>query len=1041
MGSTSDWQPSGFCVLRTPLLPLETLSDWGAPGGDQATAESAARERLRELVAGPEVAEALYLASGSVHAALAAWRDDPLGRKGRRVEHALVRYLFRMASRPTPFGLCAGYSVVPIAGATELAIEGRESYGKHVRLDAGTLVDLCQQLLVDDRIRAAVRYRANTSLVARGSELRFTRRSRRLDGGSEFELLTCDATDPVRAVLTGARGGATIGALVDLLTGEQRLADEEAGELMEELIEGGLLEPDLEIPVDGREPLDHLVSSLASIDPGKARILEGARDAMRLAGRQGVGAPVAAYEAIGASLGELSPVTDPARTFLVELTKPAARASVGRGVAERVLDGVELLRRICRTGDPLAGYRYRMRARFEAQSWEIRETIPLAEALDPEIGLEVGAGQVDEPLLRWLSLEAPAREDDQVPWGDRERFLLSVAMAAARSRVREVELDDDAIARLAMTLPPPLPDAFCAHLVLLPDGRIHLALVEGPSGIRSMGRFCHGDPALAELVRAHVRAEEAVRPGVVFAEVAHLPDPGAASVSTRPSFRDHVIAIHGLSTAPVERWIGVDELELALVDEGAGDGRLALVSRRLGTEVVPRLSVHPRYHDPDQLDLYRFLGSMQDHGTASRLAFDWGPIGDAPYLPRLCHRGLVLSLARWNLDRPTARLLSGAIGRRDHHALARLRAEQGWPRWVALDAPESPMLVDLDNPLSLAALASSLARGAPAAFVESLQAPGEAGPVTGPEGTFAHELAIPFVRTTARPTRPAVAGAARSRFPPGSRWLYCKLYGDPDRLDDVVRAHLPALALGQDGVDRFFFVRMVDPGAHLRLRFRGDPAVLAGRVRVETERLARDLIAAGGLERLQIDTYEPEIARYGGEQGLEVAEEIFTADSRFAVTALAELGGDREDRWRFALVSADRLLASFGLDLAGKLELVSRFAARIAQEFGESAERDRHVARMFRDQRAALERLLAGETELPGTIRAQLADLAAAISPLALRLRGLQAAGQLAAPPSELFRSLLHMHMNRLLVTAPRAQELVLYDFLARLYRSLVARA
>ena len=46
---------------------------------------------------------------------------------------------------------------------------------------------------------------------------------------------------------------------------------------------------------------------------------------------------------------------------------------------------------------------------------------------------------------------------------------------------------------------------------------------------------------------------------------------------------------------------------------------------------------------------------------------------------------------------------------------------------------------------------------------------------------------------------------------------------------------------------------------------------------------------------------------------------------------------------------------------------------------------------------------------------------------------------QLTLPLPELAVSYLHMHANRLLRSAHRAQELVLYDFLARLYQSQAA--
>jgi hypothetical protein len=44
-------------------------------------------------------------------------------------------------------------------------------------------------------------------------------------------------------------------------------------------------------------------------------------------------------------------------------------------------------------------------------------------------------------------------------------------------------------------------------------------------------------------------------------------------------------------------------------------------------------------------------------------------------------------------------------------------------------------------------------------------------------------------------------------------------------------------------------------------------------------------------------------------------------------------------------------------------------------------------------------------------------------------------------PAIELVPSLIHMHANRLLRSAQRAQELVLYDFLYRIYESELVRA
>jgi thiopeptide-type bacteriocin biosynthesis protein len=62
------------------------------------------------------------------------------------------------------------------------------------------------------------------------------------------------------------------------------------------------------------------------------------------------------------------------------------------------------------------------------------------------------------------------------------------------------------------------------------------------------------------------------------------------------------------------------------------------------------------------------------------------------------------------------------------------------------------------------------------------------------------------------------------------------------------------------------------------------------------------------------------------------------------------------------------------------------------------------------------------------------------LAPVMSELKACTLHGRVSLPLNELASSYLHMHANRLLRSAHRAQELVLYDFLARLYESQGAR-
>src|SRR5437879_7923455 len=102
--------PSGFFVLRTPLLPFDDHETWTAEGRAAGSECVQLVDRLRAAFDRPACREALYVASPSLHNAFCAWEGDTDNAASRRTRSALVSYFARMTSRPTPFGLFAGVS-------------------------------------------------------------------------------------------------------------------------------------------------------------------------------------------------------------------------------------------------------------------------------------------------------------------------------------------------------------------------------------------------------------------------------------------------------------------------------------------------------------------------------------------------------------------------------------------------------------------------------------------------------------------------------------------------------------------------------------------------------------------------------------------------------------------------------------------------------------------------------------------------------------------------------------------------------------------
>lgn len=1063
------FRPSPFFVLRAPLLPFDELEAWAegltaaAAVDDPARLEEAVardrallRERLRRVVARPEVREAVFVASPDLEESLEVWLRDPDGERGEKVELALVRYFERMAGRATPFGLFAGCAVGEMGERTSLEVAQREERGRHTRLDMDYLCGLTDALAADPELRPSLRHFPNSSIYRAAGRLRYVE-SRLEKGVRSHHLVAVDGSDYLDAALERARGGARPAEVVDaILDLDPEIEREDAAAFVEELIDSQLLVSELEPPVTGEEALDAVLARLRE-HPAAAEAVERLEE-VRARLRALDGCPPAPdsplrYREVAEALGALPAKVELPRLLQVDMTRPGRGATLGRGVLDEVARGVELLHRVSPSGrdDRLAAFRTAFSARYEGRE------VPLVEALDEEIGIGFetsnAPGAEGSPLLAGLDFTAAAQR--KVTWEKREAHLLRMVEDARGRGARELELRPEDVEALSSADAPPLPDAFslrasvaAASREALDAGafRVELDGAGGPSGARILGRFCHADAALRERVEAHLRAEEALQPDAVFAEVVHLPEGRIGNILFRPVLRGWEIPYLGRSGAPADRQVPVTDLRVSV----AGD-RIVLRSASLGKQVVPRLTSAHNF-SRRSVGIYRFLCALQAQGVAGGVGWSWGVLERARFLPRVVHGRLVLARARWRLEEDDLRALRDAKGAARFARAQALRGERGLPRWVTLADGDNELPVDLDNVLSVEAFVQAVRGRSDALLLEMFPAPEELA-ARGPEGRFVHELVVACERVPeAVPVRraaPAVrGGSVRRSFAPGSEWLYAKLYTGTATADallrDVVRP-VVAEAVASGAADGWFFIRFGDPDWHLRVRVHGDPARLLSEVVPRLHELAAPLLADGSLWKVQLDTYEREVERYGGDEGIALAERLFHADSEAVVDVLDTLSGDAgaEQRWRLALCGVDTLLDDLGLDAAAKRDLMRSMEVGMAHEFGKRATLKRELSDRFRRDRASLEALLAAARDGGEGLPPELAALrrrSEALRPVAAELAGRERAGLLAAPVRVLASSFTHMHLNRILRSSARAQEMVLYHLLGRLYESEAAR-
>jgi len=317
---------------------------------------------------------------------------------------------------------------------------------------------------------------------------------------------------------------------------------------------------------------------------------------------------------------------------------------------------------------------------------------------------------------------------------------------------------------------------------------------------------------------------------------------------------------------------------------------------------------------------------------------------------------------------------------------------------------------------------------------------------------FVREAEAAKVESAAPPpqlSQAAMVGLSKAQrnFLPGSEWLFAKIYGSPTHLDHLLLSSVRPLVesvLAAGDADGWFFIRYGDPQWHLRLRFHGDPQKLSGRVLPQLWQSLREHAGQGRIWRMQLDTYEREIERYGGPVGIGIAERFFQIDSELALDllgAIPDLLGSKI-RWQLAFTSVNQLLAGLGLEIAARRLIVNNIGKSQEKSLAVSPSYRKQISDRFRGERTVLEKLLDDPSagEFPEQALSALQRYSAHLTGIREGLEREHTAGALTATLQELAGSFVHMHLNRLFRSSPNAQEMVAYDYLARCYDSRLAR-
>lgn len=887
------YSPASFFMVRIPFLPIDEFFRQNEdPFSYYLKCES--------------LKEAIAIASPSLHEALQKINEKK-GKEKEQILSSLLKYILRMATRSTPFGLFAFVAQGNWGDQTSIHFDHQRVI-KRARPDTEWIVSLINEIC--DRVESLEIFplQSNSLLFQMGNRI-ILNYHRSKESAAMEKKVSINASPLVVKILSFSKQPIYMQEICDKVIEEMpHLEGLRVLEVIRKLVEQDILifnlHPSLLTPSLFQDLLDKLSEAQKKESIPEWPKLNELSSKIALYNQQGVGKGENALGDIQSLMKEFSST---AKNLLqVDSSYPGEGLILNQNIREELQKTAELLSRFSFSKqNRLQSYCLKFIERYGHT-----KRIPLLELLSeeglgvPEIYLDANPNFTpSDPQKKWNH------------WIKREWFK------GQREIILTESLIDKIFGPCHKEKAPLSFDLFCEIFSSQEDQEEYLLKVSYMNfqGGSSFGRFI--DMLGEDSLRDFYLQEEALEKNCLFAESSFLPDISRyGNVATYKNLRKHVIDFEGSQNAiPFEKIrVGIDGERFYLSIEGREEELIV----KSGNVLNPNYAPFP----------LRFLWDVSSLRYNSMENFSIGELETFPYIPRVIFNRSILSPEQWrvNLD-----LINGEKKDSQEKLGEKfLQWAKKWnmPRYVFMTHGDNRILLDCESIHHLKEITSALRKNETVRLVEKIgQAKGEW--VTSEKGTHAAEFVFPFIKNkkfhvpSLKISQQHYQNDPNRWKLPGSEWLFVKLYlpkeSESKFLIQTLSPFAKSLQASGMIVD-WFFIRFEDPKPHIRVRFKSSKDKILNQLIPALHDWSLCLLETHLIQDMCIGSYERELERYGGVEIIEQVEKFFCLDSYCSIELLGALHQKKFSipNFTIAAVSLIDLLKEFGLNTNERQDLL-----------------------------------------------------------------------------------------------------------------------
>ena len=996
------------------------------------------------------IREALYLASPALTQELDKYEKGQIKdeKDKRKLRESLYKYHSRSCTRCTPFGLFAGIGTCEWGDKTDITLA--DTRRRQTRLDMNYVCALGQFIASIKEIRDYLLFYPNNSIYRIGKKVRYVEykyiKTRRC-----HDITEVDGSEYLDKVLDLATNGAQLKELAMCITGDD-IGIDEAMEFVLSMVDAQILKSEIDPNVTGDYYFDILLRKLQQL---KKNQLQESKDLEYLLNSLSLidvhvkkldsafSNDVFAYKEIIELIKRLPVKFEENTLFQTDLYVNADGGTVNKRIRHGLANAMSFLNKLntIPRETPLTKFAEEYYKRYEDAE------LPLLYVLDTEsgIGYSNNKGVDNNPLLEGLAFPMVPQNGHSIHYNYTAQLLHRKLQEAYRDKEYSVLFTDAELKHIPDPGDKNIPATFTVGFSVCGEDDTAILNFAGRACAASvLGRFAGADDQILDISRQIVQHENKFFADKIIAEIVHLPESRTGNILTRPALREYEIPYLANAFTTIDKVIPLSDLFVSIRNRS----QVVLRSKKLNKEIIPRLT-NAHNFSFNALPVYQFLCDLQMQNTKPFFSFSWGPFAqEYQFKPRAVYGNIILKEATWDLRKDDIKgLVDNGF---DKERIRQFLEKWQMPATVLLADSDNTLMVEWYNELSFYTFINTIKKRPGFTLKEHLFNSTAVKDITGKayENEFHAFVINEYVqKETASDKLPAAQTNIRRTFPIGTEWLYYKIYTGIKTADSVLSNHIKPLTedmLKNGLIDKWFFIRYTDPDQHLRVRFHIPDMNNYGKVISKMSGSINALMDDRMVWKIQTDTYDREIERYGGAFLIEDCENYFCHDSVFVADLVNSIRDAENIRWIAGFRAVDELLNSFGFDIEAKKE----FMDKLGKSFKRQNEHNKNMRvlldKKFRALRKDIEINFDREKDTENGLQ-EIWDLlnektrqTRAITKKINESKEYRLIDEQAY--DQLLSSLLHMMLNRLFKSQQQMHEWVIYDLLFLYYRSVIAR-